>query len=200
MRFHRIKGLEKLFKTIQSNHSLAKHGPQHHISTSSKHFQRWGFKHISLGSLFQSMRTLSVNKLLLRPNQNLSWCNQRLFPILLSIVPREKRPIPTWPWPPKSSWERKRMRCSPQKMKNVASSWGSTCESNTHTPQVVLGFLILQKMSNDFPWGTFIRSSDPPYPSSRGKKGTEKKLSAMQHLSHGNQRKKHPSLCILCGG
>ncbi|KAK4813146.1 hypothetical protein QYF61_013111 [Mycteria americana] len=48
----------------------------------------------SPGSLFQCLMTLSVNKFFLISNLNLPWCNLRPFPLVLSLVTWEKRPIP----------------------------------------------------------------------------------------------------------
>ncbi|KAK4832719.1 LOW QUALITY PROTEIN: hypothetical protein QYF61_025208, partial [Mycteria americana] len=48
----------------------------------------------SLGSLFQCLTTLSLNKFFLISNLNLPWCNLRPFPLVLSLVTWEKRPTP----------------------------------------------------------------------------------------------------------
>jgi len=46
---------------------------------------------VSLGNLFQCLKTLSVKKFFLLSNPNLSWCNLRPFPLVLSLATCEKR-------------------------------------------------------------------------------------------------------------
>ena len=46
----------------------------------------------SLGSLFQCLTTPSVKEFSLISNRNLSWCNLRPLPLVLSLVSWEKRP------------------------------------------------------------------------------------------------------------
>ncbi|KAK4832220.1 hypothetical protein QYF61_021067, partial [Mycteria americana] len=69
-------------------------------STRLLNTSRDGNSTTSLGSLFQCLTTLSVNKFFLISNLNPPWCNLRPFPLVLSLVTWEKRPTPTWLQPP----------------------------------------------------------------------------------------------------
>ncbi|KAJ7414952.1 hypothetical protein BTVI_39803 [Pitangus sulphuratus] len=53
-----------------------------------------------LGSLIQCLTTLSVKKFFLMSNLNLLRDSVRPFPVVQSLVTREKRLTPTWPQPP----------------------------------------------------------------------------------------------------
>ena len=63
------------------------------MHNSFKYLQGWGLHHFP-GSPVQCSITLSVNKFFLISNVNLPWRNLRPFPLVLSLVTREKRPTP----------------------------------------------------------------------------------------------------------
>ncbi|XP_023775661.1 biogenesis of lysosome-related organelles complex 1 subunit 5 [Cyanistes caeruleus] len=62
----------------------------------------------SLGSPLQCLITLSGEKFLLMSNLNIPWRALRLRPPVLSLVPWEKRPTPTWLQPPPRRLQRAR--------------------------------------------------------------------------------------------
>ena len=79
---------------------LLNHIPKCHIYKFFLKTSRDGDSTTSLGSLFQCLATLSVNKFLLISYLNLPWRNLRPLPLVLSLVTWEKRPTPPLLQPP----------------------------------------------------------------------------------------------------
>jgi len=100
--------LEKTSKIIQSNRPpiiSISHVLEYNmsLSTTCKHFlnaSRIGDSTTSLGSPFLHLTTLLEKKFSLTFNLNLPWCNLKPFPLVLSLVTWEKRPVPTLTQPP----------------------------------------------------------------------------------------------------
>lgn len=92
--YQRIIGnhrLEKVLKIIKSEHQPKTTSPPlnhvlwHHIHMSLKYLPGWQLT-TSLGSPFQCLSILSLNKFFQMSNLHLSWWNLRLFPSILSLV------------------------------------------------------------------------------------------------------------------
>ena len=65
------------------------------MSKCSLNTSRIGDSTTSLGSPFQCLTTLSEKKYFLTSSLNLPWCSLKPFPLVLSLVTQEKRPIPS---------------------------------------------------------------------------------------------------------
>ncbi|XP_055666076.1 translin-associated protein X isoform X1 [Falco peregrinus] len=69
------------------------HGPQHRIHAGSKHLQGWRRHHLP-GQPVPTLHHPSREEIFPIPNLNLPRRNVRPFPLVLSLVIREKRPTP----------------------------------------------------------------------------------------------------------